>query len=273
MTIIENFKDNYPDDPIRHLNFKEFEKQAIDCALFVGAWPDSSIEQKFNIPKYFFSTEEQAKPDDGTDQFVQHVEKIFTICPKEITKREKRVNAFFPFNTKNIPVDFNKKYEVIYTGLAGSNHIQNIIKVLPKYNYRLVSFGDYDGLTTDKNTTYQQKLNLIAKSKICITHNYVGNNTPQLKSRCFEAAFCKSLMLVMKDDFNIITQWFEPNVDFLYFDSSNIEETINDALNNYDSYQALIENAYNKAVSNYTTEKFIEKYIGWKNENNSNNNN
>lgn len=273
MTVVENFKDNYSDDPIRYLNFKEFEDQANDCILFVGAWPDASINQKFNVPKYFFSTEEQTKASDSTDQFVEYVDKIFTICPKEITNREKRVNAFFPLNINHLPKDYNKEFDVIYTGLASNDNIQKIIKAFPKYNYKLVSFGNYDGLATDRNVSYQQKLALIAKSKICITHNYVNDNSPQLKSRCFEAAFCKSLMLVMKDNYNIITQWFEPDVDFLYFNPDTLESTLDNVLANFDKYQTLINNAYKKAINNYTTKNFIKKYIGFKNENNRNDNN
>jgi hypothetical protein len=265
MQVIENFKDNYNDDPIRYWNFKEFEDKANDCILFVGAWPDPAlIKQNFDVPKYFFSTEEQAKHDDGTDQFIPYVDKIFTICPKEITKREKRVNAFFPLNLNTIPENFDKDYDVIYTGLAGHGHVREIINVLPKYRYKLVSFGDFSGLTTDRNVSYSEKLKLIAKSRICLTHNLIATNTPQLKSRCFEAAFCKSLMLVLRDQYNIVSQWFEPNVDFLYFDTDNITEIIDSVLKNYSDYLPLIENAHNKAISKYTTEKFIEKYIGWK---------
>jgi len=265
MKIIENFANNYPEDPIRYWNFQEYENRANDCVLFIGGWPEPNlIKETFEVSKYFFSTEEQSGPGDSTDQFLPYVDKIFTICPVEVTKRDKRVSTFFPLNKANIPTDFTKDKDVIYTGFVGEGHVATILGTLKNYNYRLVSFANHYGMTTDVATTYQEKLNLIARSKICLTHNQVSSGTPQLKSRIFEAAFCKSLMLVLHDSYNIVEQWFEPNKDFLYYDMNNIKDVIDDALANYENYSNYIENAYQKAINNYTTEKFIEKYIGWK---------
>lgn len=264
MKVINNFKHNYEEDPIRFFNFEEFEERAKDYFLYIGGWPDESIyNEDSSMPKIFFSTEEQVWQQDGTNQYIPYVEKILTICPERFTNRQKRQTAFFPLNSKFIPECFDKQYEVIYTGCATGSHIHSIIDVIKDYNYRLVSFGDYNGITTNKTATYRQKLDLIAKTKICITHN-LTNNSPQLKSRCFEAAFCKSIMLVLYDDFNIVEDWFVPDQDFLYFKEGELKNTLDKVLQNYDKYKTLAENAYKKAIENYTTEKFIERYIGWK---------
>ena len=115
---------------------------------------------------------------------------------------------------------------------------------------------------TFRKSDQLEKLNLISKSKITIVHNLTGNYTPQLKSRPFEAALCKSLILCKKDDWNFIEEWFVEGEDFLYYnDSNDLKLLIDNILNNYDSYSNMIENSYNKAINNYTTRKFVEKYF------------
>ena len=40
-----------------------------------------------------------------------------------------------------------------------------------------------------------------------------------------------------------------------------LKETIEDILNNWEKYSPMIENAFNKAVSRYTTQKFVKKIV------------
>ena len=89
-----------------------------------------------------------------------------------------------------------------------------------------------------------------------------GTGTPQIKTRPFEAAFCKSLILCKKDQWNIIEEWFEPNTEFLYYEDSNdLYHIIRKALDNYSDYQDIIERAHTKALNNYTTRHFINKFL------------
>lgn len=261
MKVVNNTQDNYPEDPIRFFNFEEYEDRANDCQLFIGGWPHKSIWDESDVPKYFFSTEEQSWAQDGTDQFVPVVDKIFTICPPSVTGREKREAAFFPMNKALVPEQVDKKYDVIYTGYATGQHVEVILNVIRQFKYRFVSFEQKYGLVTDVGASYQQKLRLIADSRSCVVHNLTSGYSPQLKSRPFEAAFCQSLMLVKRDEWNIIEQWFEPNVDFFYY--SNADELKMLIRYGY-QHQDVIAHAYEKAMNEYTTEKFIEKYIGWK---------
>jgi spore maturation protein CgeB len=70
------------------------------------------------------------------------------------------------------------------------------------------------------------------------------------------------LILCKKDNWNIIEKWFEPNKEFLYFENEiDLENLITEILKNYDKYQIIINNAYNKAINNYTTRHFVEKYL------------
>lgn len=84
---------------------------------------------------------------------------------------------------------------------------------------------------------------------------------PHIKSRTFEAAFCKSLMLVQKDDFNIIEEFFEPEKEFIYFKKGELNIKITEILKNYSKFNEVIEAAYNRAINNYTTEIFFNKYL------------
>lgn len=265
MRVINDFSKNYPEDPIRFWDFKEFENKAKECILYIGGWPHPHlIKEKASVPKYFFSTEEQTWAIDGTDQFVPFVDQIFTITPPRFTKREKRTSVFFPFNKKYIPEVTEKIYSVVYTGFHSNEpHINEIINTVTQIpDYRYTSFSG-DPRVTNSNVMFLEKLKIISQTKVSVVHNVV-NNSPQLKSRAFEAGFSRSLILAMKDDFGLIEDWFTPDVDFIYYEQGKLREKLEDILQNYDSYQHIIENAYNKCINEYTTKKFIEKYIGWK---------
>lgn len=89
--------------------------------------------------------------------------------------------------------------------------------------------------------------------------NAYGADTPQLKSRIFEAAISKSIMLCYKDKYHIIEDFYEPNKDFLYFETeAELHELINKISADYLKYTYLAENAYEKTVQNYTTRNLVK---------------
>jgi glycosyltransferase involved in cell wall biosynthesis len=47
----------------------------------------------------------------------------------------------------------------------------------------------------------------------------------------------------------------------VYYEEGKLEERLNEILANYDAYRSVIENAYSRAINEYTTEKFVEKYL------------
>ena len=56
--------------------------------------------------------------------------------------------------------------------------------------------------------------------------------------------------------------WFEPEQEFMYFDNEeDLDKKINFIINNYDQFDDMRNNAYNKAVNNYTTKHFVERYL------------
>lgn len=211
---------------------------------------------------------------------------------------KKRVPIFFPFNEQFIPKKEKKKYDVIYTGHIVSGTIMNYINIISKFKYRFISNSDHK-LVTNRGASYEDKMKFISQSKMTIVSNllypkayHIFNiwriadfykneafkfipgrgqiwkllNTknvivPQLKSRVFEAAFGRSLILCRRDPFKVIERYFTPNEDFIYFDDDNLEEKIKEVLKDYPKYERMIDNAYKKALANYTTKKFVENYL------------
>jgi hypothetical protein len=84
---------------------------------------------------------------------------------------------------------------------------------------------------------------------------------PQQKTRLLEAAFCRSLILCRKDPFNIIEKFFTPDKEFVYYEEDKLEEKLKDILEHYEKYTEIIENAFNRASREYTTQAFFEKYL------------
>lgn len=213
---------------------------------------------------------------------------------------ERRVPIFFPFNEAFIPSKSEKRYDIIYTGHLHPKPIVRDMKTISRFNYRLVSNSRHE-LVTDRGVGYEEKLNLISQSRITLTHNllyptvrHVLNvwkypawevnkafsdiprgvigltkrllsgseiEVPQLKSRIFEAAFCHSLILCKRDRFNVIEAYFTPDEEFVYYEEGKLAETVTKILANYDAYLPVIERAYKRAVTQYTTAAFFEKYL------------
>ncbi len=213
---------------------------------------------------------------------------------------ERRVPIFFPFNEEFTPPVSEKRYDIIYTGHLHPKPIMRDMKTISRFNYRLVSNSDHE-LVTDRGVGYEEKLSLISQSKITLTHNllyptvrHVLNvwkypgwranrafsdiprglvglakrlltgpeiEVPQLKSRIFEAAFSRSLILCRKDNFNVIEKYFTPSEEFVYYEDGGLVKTVNKILANYDAYLPVIDRAYKRAAEQYTTAAFFMKYL------------
>ena len=213
---------------------------------------------------------------------------------------ERRIPIFFPFNEQFIPSKREKQYDIIYTGHLHPKPIMRDMKTISRFNYRLVSNSAHE-LVTDRGVKYEEKLSLISQSKITLTHNllyptlrHVLNvmkypgwkvnkafsdiphrllgltkrllvgpeiEVPQLKSRIFEAAFCRSLILCKKDNFSVIEKYFTPGEEFVYYEEGRLAEAVAKILANYDAHLPVIEKAYARAVAQYTTTALFEKYL------------
>jgi len=213
-------------------------------------------------------------------------DKVLTICPYmvEWDDLNKREFVFLPYNNKFIKKEFKEKtYDVIYTGsIPKYTCIGDVIEYIKKYNYIDICYNRGN----KANVSYVDKINYYSKTKIALVHGVVGignlnqyrsfpkyenlkafNNLdshliPQFKYRVMESAFNKCIMLMLKDEWNVIENWFEPNVDFLYFETfDEFKNMVDEILNNYNKYKYIADNAYNKAINNYTTKHFVERYL------------
>jgi hypothetical protein len=271
MKLIKNFKDNYNEDPIRFWDFDDYDSIEDNTKLYIGGWPDNSIELD-SPPKYFFSTEEQLWDADSTDIFIPHCNKIFTICPPNISRREKRIYSFFPISEKILPPILPKIYSVGYAGFAGSSFVDNIIETISKYSdYRYISFAN-NPCVTDRDVSYQNKLSVIGQTKVMVCHNRTGSYDFQLKSRAFEAAAmnCKIVIVSTNPSEDKLYSWFgsyTDNKNIIICDSSKLIESINILLDTEEtSYTSDLYKKY------YTTEKWtnnlFRKYAIHSNNNN-----
>lgn len=213
-------------------------------------------------------------------------------------KNNKRTLICYPTNEEYIPKKTKKLYDIIYVGNIVSKSIRKDIETMSKYNYRLVSFSK-DKLVTNRGVPHKTKLKLISQSKIALVHNllfakpyhilniwrakdweknkafkfiprwyefwkiFTDKNIviPQTKSRLFESALCRSLILCKKDPFNVIEEFFEPDKDFIYYENEELDQKVKSILKNYDKYVKIIESAYNKAINNYTTKAFVKNHL------------
>ena len=48
----------------------------------------------------------------------------------------------------------------------------------------------------------------------------------------------------------------------MYFDDeADLDKKLNHIINHYDEFDDMRQNAYNKAINNYTTKHFVENYL------------
>ncbi len=256
----------YDKDPSRYHDWERFSSVANNCIFFHGGMKYIKMAVDPSVPKILFFGEEQTWDRDSTDAAIPYVDKILTHCSPKITGRKKRVSVFYPINEENLVIkpDYNKPIDVIYAGFATGPHVMDIIDVITKFNYRWTSYGD-DPRVTNRALSNVEKMHLLSHSKISVCHGLAGNQTPQTKTRFFEAAASKSLILCLKDRWNSIEEWFVPDVDFMYYESKEeLSTKIVEIVHNFDKYIPMIEAAYKKTLAEYTTFKFIEKYVGFK---------
>jgi len=220
---------------------------------------------------------------------VEFFDKIYTICPYTIRwhrkiRNDNRYNYIFhPFDASHKPSDFIKDKEVCYFGGIHSSNHEKIVSAIKRFNYRLMSLLSHADLT-NYNVSHKEKLNLIAKTRISICYNilpleyshinYIKNYkhwerneafrlihkymVPQYKCRAAEAAFCKSLLLVKKDSWNLIEHYFTPGEDFVYFDTfDELPDKIEYILNNYADFKKMVDSAYKKSFK-YTAASLID---------------
>jgi hypothetical protein len=200
--------------------------------------------------------------------------------------REKHFNKY-----KNITIA-DKEKDVIYYGNLHHVVYGDLLKSISKFNYAFSTVSptlpteEMANLVTHFDISSEEKWDLLSKCKINVGFNLLFLNPthisnlkmisnieafknidityekrilPQMKTRMIESAACKTLMLMYKDDWNVIEEWFEPNKHFLYWESfEELESLIADITNNYEKYWHIVE-AANEHVQQYSIENLINK--------------
>lgn len=289
------------DDPLYHLGFEDFQDKAGDFYFFLGQalydeHRSGNINSflRFDKPWYALTLEEPNfcthGTEPGSDQhtnILKRFDKVFTIDQSIAEVYKNRTSVFFPFNENYIPPVQQKVYDIIYTGSISQVYFQQLVQAMKPFKYACVSISN-NPIVTHQNVDYKAKLNLIAQSKITALHNIVFVHPsdiprykafphsekiesfkhidqgllPQIKSRTFEAAFSKSLMLCQYDYFKVIEKFFTPNEHFIYFyDFNDFNEKVKHILANYGQYSTMINKAYDRAVQEFTTRAFVQKYL------------
>lgn len=210
----------------------------------------------------------------------------------------KRVPIFFPISERYIPAKRKKTIDILYSGHIVSRELKDELKQLKSFHYALISNSN-DSLVTHRSASYKEKMKLYSQSKITLVHNVIfktyphrvvniwlsgdyWNNeafkqipspwrpwelwtknyyVPQLKSRAFEAAISRSLILCRKDDFGVIERYFKPHKEFVYYEKGKLQETVRYILAHYAEYTKIIERAYYRAIKDYTVQAFVKKYL------------
>ena len=319
MEILKRSAYGYAQDPTKNFGFEKYDGlgnpevvlivaafERLACWEHLGLSEDELerikkkkvVRLEFEEPNKFFQAED-------FDFYDHEFYKVFTLCPftAEYLNRQqcanKREPIFFPFNGLHTPPRTEKKFDIIYTGHLHPKPIARDVKIISRFNYRLVSNSD-SVLVTDRGVGYEEKINLISQSKITLVHNllyptfrhlrniwrypewqsnrafsqlptrlnfasfFLRNSSmsvPQLKSRVFEAAFSRSLILCKRDPFNIIEKFFEPGKEFVYYEEGKLAETVAEILQSYSKYESVIERAFERAQKEYTTEAFFNKFL------------
>lgn len=191
-----------------------------------------------------------------------------------------------------------KEFDAIFYGsICGKTH-ERIVNEISNFNYKFTTIGpqhwnpnepvDVKGLynkITDINLTTFQKWDILSKTKIVPIVNHIFLHDEhirnikkyegwqdnkafsniedriacQLKPRITEAGIFKMLMLVKKDPWNAIEYFYEPEKQFLYYeDEKELPEMISEISNNWEKYSHIVDNAYDRAINNYTTEAVLD---------------
>lgn len=292
---VKNFKKNNPqkkliliefDEPNRffytdkHLLSDKFEYQNyFDKILTICPYTAEWLNHKFNSQKrkpVFFPFNEHFLPQTNDKKFdVIYTGHILAKPILEIAQIMSHFNYAIVSNSDHPLVNFKSVDHQGKMDLIGQSKItivQNLHFLDPFHIANLQLIDDFKEnkayeLVPSRSRLQGNHLNVLfgALQRLGrkIQNRFYENPiiVPQIKSRAYEAAFGKSLMLVQKDNFNIIEKFFTPNTEFVYYEKNNLKETIADILKNYKQYEPVIENAFNRAMSEYTSKKFYEKYL------------
>jgi hypothetical protein len=310
MRIVGDLSVEVPDTNAHHWSFNELSDRNNTNDVFMYGYnaPNNvMLQQAYSNcdRKIFFNNwapcefAQQRGPDHDGIEYDNWFNEIYSICPytskwlNTLGLEKVYKPIFYPFHKKLIPTPQEKLYDIIYHGgIHGAEHI-NCLRVMSHFNYRFCTMNHHINAATTQclpfatniNLAFQEKINLIAQTKVSVCYNLVHidpqhipaiqsypnwkdneafsevekwNVMPQFKTRMHEAAISKTLNLVQRDQWNIAEQYYEPERDFFYFnDPTDLLNKTREIVADWETYEGVVESAYQKAMK-YTTENFIQ---------------
>jgi len=229
---------------------------------------------------------------------------VYCVCPftckfmNEHYGYEKFKYIPYPYTNRSV-TEFGN-YDAICSWMGsihGDDHIK-AIEEISKFKYKF--------MTSQRNTwmrhpyefqkcthvmlTNDEKLKQLSKCRSSLSFNmiYMSPNSvknkgksfekfeegimPQFKVRSHEITSSKSLMIVKKDPWNLVEDFYEPEKEFVYFETfEELSKIIKDVSENFHNYHDIIDAAYNRSMD-YTVEKIFqyiktndESLITWRN--------
>ena len=191
-----------------------------------------------------------------------------------------------------------KKYDAIFYGSICVKTHEKIVEKISSFDYNFTTYGtsfwrpnepvnvhSLASKITKTNISTREKWQLLSETKIVpiVNHLFLHDDqienikkydrwqdnkafshleekiACQVKPRIVEAGFFKMLMLVKKDPWNAIEYFYEPETEFLYYeDEDELPKMIKEISSNWDKYKFIVDNAYKRAVNNYTTEAVLD---------------
>jgi len=318
MKVIQDLRDNYPDDVNHYTKFSEMGDDSKEEVLFVDLGAVSNPffrhEHRNYKRKVALVWEQPCAWTSGrgdsmsvSGDFEDYYDEYYTICPysadwlnEYFHEREKFKLAIVPYNINDVPQrEYEKEFDVIYWGNIHSLEHLHMLEVMRNFksNFYTVhpahwtvkmneeSFHRYANQISGISEPRRNMWEMLRKTKIFVitntiplTDDHIKSITsmpkwnknkafsnldqmiaPQMKTRAIEAAFNKTLSLVKKDPWNVIEHFFEPGVDFLYYESDDqLQPMIQEITENWENYKHIVENAYKKAVNNYTSQQMYK---------------
>jgi len=308
-----------------HWGFEKFNNDASPIALSIGynALSSQALRPSLFSPTKWVLFNNWAPCEYAQNPVIENLDAIMaeekfdyvlSICPytsnwlNETAEVAKHLYCFYPYSNSIVPSHFEKEFDVLYHGgIHGKEH-KKMLKIMKQFTYAYSSLSYGINRATRKalkdathiDMSFQDKINLVAKSKISICFNLIhvsGKHLtkfreyssksssslkliqglsrfgflknypwigvlPQFKTRVHEAAISRTINLVYRDKWNIIEDYYEPESEFIYFSSmEDLSRKIEFILDNWESSD--IQSIIERAYlksKRYTSQNFVEYY-------------
>jgi len=288
-----NCNENYGFDPVRFLGIEKYLSDISNITIYTGITAsdtsnDTNKKVRLNLETPNFLYAHNFSKEAANFDLVLH------LCPYTCNYLNERYNTkrfqpiFFPIddyeshdNERTVPIFYTGNpinalpvYHTIHNEIVNRLGVERLRELKQQ-----IAENNYNG--------YIQKLKLLNNTKICVAHSvlspiqYIPNYNayandplcikhlpwhtnggaalPQLKSRIFEGALMGCVLLVFKDEYNVIERYFKEGEDFIYFTSpEDLTSKVDAILANYAHYIPMAKSAQAKVKERYTTKSFLK---------------